>query len=70
MALYEITYSESVGGRMSERVEADQFGDTGPFIDFLATRDGKDSPVVRQVLRVRSDHVERVELVGAGTDGS
>lgn len=69
MALYEITYSESVGGRMSERVDADQFDDAGPFIDFLATRNGNDTPVVRQVLRVRSDHVERVELVGADSDG-
>lgn len=70
MAFYEITYSESVGGRMSERVEADQFDDAGPFIDFLAAGDQSDSPVVDQVLRVRSDHVERVELVDSGADHS
>jgi len=61
MPKYEITYAESVGGRMSETVDADQFDDNGPFIDFLAARDGV--PVVRQILRIRSEHVDRVEMV-------
>jgi hypothetical protein len=59
---FQITYAESVGGQMSETVDADQFDDSGEFIDFLATA-GEDHSVVRQVLRVRSHHVDRIELL-------
>lgn len=62
MPKYQITYAESVGGRMSETVEADQFDDTGSFIDFMASLPGDANPIVRQVLRIRAEHVERIEL--------
>jgi hypothetical protein len=62
MPKFEITYAESVRGRLSETIEADQFDDAGPFIDFLGSRGGT-SPLVRQVLRVRAEHVDRIELL-------
>jgi hypothetical protein len=64
--IFQITYAESVGGQLSESVEADQFEDTGEFIDFLATGDtAGEGTAVQQVLRVRSQHVDRIELVDA-----
>jgi hypothetical protein len=63
---YEISYTESVGGNMSETVEADQFDDSGEFIDFLQSSGEGSGPAVRQVLRVRAERVDRIELVDHG----